>query len=238
MTLTRSLTRKTALSIKAIAIAFSIFAAGNADAARQQLNLDYGDRIFQGNGVLHLRQEINRQYPGVNLRNADIVSVRMVAKSEMGRGTAALVVGSQMTRPERINGRPQDFHSSRPNTFDRVDLYNPSYNSVGVWQIELNGKIKIRRVVVEIDHNNGGGPGGRTWKAAGTACGPQQPWGTSLVCPNTSPDSGPIGMNCNNVPRGTKCYGAYYWNNNFACTNPNSGQTAYGSYIFNMYICD
>lgn len=242
MTPGSSLARKVTLSIKALAICLSIFAASNADA-RQQIDLNFSDRIYQGQGVLHLRQEINRQYPGVNLRNAELVSVRLVAKSEHGRATAALRVGNQMTREERINGRPEDFMSNHPRTFDRIDFWAPNQHGQVAWQLDLNGRIMIRRIVVEIDHSGGGGgggghPGGPTWKAIGTACGPQQPWGTSLVCPNTNPNGGPIGMNCNNVPRGTKCFGASYWNGNFVCTNPNDGSNAYGSYIFNMYICE
>lgn len=77
----------------------------------------------------------------------------------------------------------------------------------------------------------------RRWRDYGTACGPQQPWGTSRKCPNTSPNGGPIGMKCNHLPRNTKCYGARYWDRNFICTNPNNGQDTRGSYIFNMYIC-
>ncbi|MGE0631380.1 MAG: hypothetical protein AB7O96_03160 [Pseudobdellovibrionaceae bacterium] len=77
----------------------------------------------------------------------------------------------------------------------------------------------------------------KRWSDYGTACGPYQPWGTSLECPDTSPDGGPIGMRCNQYPSRTKCFGARYWDPNFICTNPNTGQNERGSYIFNMYIC-
>lgn len=75
------------------------------------------------------------------------------------------------------------------------------------------------------------------WVGAGTACGPYQPWGTSLQCPNTNPNGGPIGMNCDGIQPGTRCFGASYWNQNFACTDPYSGQTTVGTNIFNMYVC-
>lgn len=98
------------------------------------------------------------------------------------------------------------------------------------------------------DHGRGGwdrgrgndhGRGGRQqWQAAGQACGPYQPWGTSLACPNMSPNGGPMGMNCDNVPRGTRCYGASYYQHGFNCTNPYNGQGSYGSNIFNMYVCN
>lgn len=76
------------------------------------------------------------------------------------------------------------------------------------------------------------------WSDFGTACGPYQPWGTSLRCPNTSPHGGPIGMRCNRYDAGTKCFGAKYWDPKFICTNPNTGQDVRGSYVFNMYICE
>ena len=87
------------------------------------------------------------------------------------------------------------------------------------------------------DHGHGGWGRGRQWRGAGQQCGPYQPWGTSLACPNMSPNGGPQGMNCDNVPRGTRCYGASYWHNGYNCTAPN-GQGSYGSLIFNMYVCD
>lgn len=85
-----------------------------------------------------------------------------------------------------------------------------------------------------------GGPGRswRQWQGAGTACGPYQPWGVSMQCPNTSPYGGPIGMSCDNVRPGTRCYGSSYWQGNFVCTDPYSGQNAYGSNIFNIYVCN
>lgn len=86
--------------------------------------------------------------------------------------------------------------------------------------------------------HHGGGWGRQQWQAAGTSCGPQQPWGVSMMCPNTSPNGGPMGMNCDNVPRGTRCYGASWWQNGFNCTNPYNGQGSYGSFIFNMYVCN
>ncbi len=92
------------------------------------------------------------------------------------------------------------------------------------------------------DHDRGRGHGGgwgrQQWQGAGQACGPYQPWGTSLACPNMSPNGGPIGMNCDNVPRGTRCYGASYYQQGFNCTNPYNGQGSYGSNIFNMYVCN
>lgn len=87
------------------------------------------------------------------------------------------------------------------------------------------------------DRDRDGRRPGRRWAGHGTSCGPHQPWGVSLRCPNTSPNGGPIGMSCGNYQRGTQCFGARYWNSNFVCTDPNTGQNAHGSYIFNMYIC-
>lgn len=85
----------------------------------------------------------------------------------------------------------------------------------------------------------------RVWRGSNTGqeCGPyypgsnSQPWGTSLPCPNMSPDGGPIGMDCDNYAPGTKCYGASYVNTNFVCTDPYNGQNSYQATIFNMYVC-
>lgn len=78
----------------------------------------------------------------------------------------------------------------------------------------------------------------RRWRDAGQSCGPQQPWGVSMMCPNMSPNGGPMGMPCGHLPRGTRCFGASYWHNGYNCTNPYNGQGSYGSFVFNMYVCD
>ena len=83
-------------------------------------------------------------------------------------------------------------------------------------------------------HPGHGGGWGPQWMGAGTACGPYQPWGTSLQCPTMNPQ----GMSCRGMQRGTKCFASSYWQPNFICTNPYNGQNQYGSYIFQMYVCN
>jgi len=80
--------------------------------------------------------------------------------------------------------------------------------------------------------------GNRVWQSAGTACGPQQPWGTSLMCSNTSPNGGPIGQSCDGVAPGTKCYGSSYYDPGFGCSDPYNGSFQTGSNVFNMYECN
>ena len=115
----------------------------------ERLVIQYGDQHFRGSGnVLMLKREIKNMYPRMNLQNFSLESVRLVAKSKMGRGQAELVVGRSSQDRRTIGGSPRDFQSARPYTFDRIDLYNYDSRAQGRWQIHLNGNIKVRKVVV------------------------------------------------------------------------------------------
>lgn len=120
---------------------------------RQRLVLDFYDQHLRGNNTLKLKNKIRNMYPNIRLRNAEIVRVRLVAKTKHGRGTAALRVGSNMTQRRMVYGHPSDFHRSNANSFDRVDFQSPSYNSDGAWQVQLNGNFKVRKVVVVLRTN-------------------------------------------------------------------------------------
>ncbi len=53
-----------------------------------------------------------------------------------------------------------DFNDRSPRSFDRVDFFNDSRDSRGVWQMELQGQFQVRKVVLELDRRGHGGGGG------------------------------------------------------------------------------
>lgn len=120
----------------------------------------------QGFEVLPLKRMIKQQNPGLDLQNAEIKRVAVLAKSRMGRAQATLVVGQSSGYPSTIAGSPRAFNSNSPRSFSVTQLEAPMYGgSFGKWQIELQGHIKVKEVIVTLktksNPDNGGFGGGR-----------------------------------------------------------------------------
>lgn len=119
-----------------------------AERVRIPLHLD---EHMRGQNIIKLKQELKYQNPGINVKNLDLVAVRVVAKSKKGRGEATLVVGQSASYPQNIAGNQRDFHSNAGFTFDKFRIDNPSYDSQGKWQLELRGNVKVKKVVIIAD---------------------------------------------------------------------------------------
>lgn len=118
---------------------------------QQQIQLNLFDQQFKGQNTIFLKQEIKRQNPYLNLQELKIEAVKLVAKSKQGRGTATLVVGQMQSYAHTLQGSPYDFHSNEPFTYDRITIGAPAtHQQQGVWQIKLQGNIKVKKVVVTV----------------------------------------------------------------------------------------
>lgn len=142
----------------------AVVLVGQAALAQgQRFVLDMNDLRLQGPGqIIRLKQEIMQRY-NVRLDDERLIGIRLVAKSEFGRGTARVLTQDGATTAVNISGRPQDFFNSAPYTFDRIDIDTRYLNSRrSFWQLETNGNLIIRRIVVEVDRGHIGpqpGPG-------------------------------------------------------------------------------
>jgi hypothetical protein len=112
---------------------------------RIQLHLN---QHLRGQSIIKLKQELKMQKPHMNIKNLELVAVKIVAKSKMGRGQATLLVGAQSSYSETIGGHPEDFHYEDRYTYQKVRISNPGYDSKGKWQIHLQGNIKVKKVVL------------------------------------------------------------------------------------------
>lgn len=131
---------------------------GGYGGADQKLVLDYHDQHLRGSNTLKLKQKIRQMYGRSFMKNYDILKVRVVAKSKHGGGTAQLKIGQWTSNPKRLYGSPSDFHNNRPRTYDRVVFENNSWrNEGGVWQVKLQGNIKVKKVVVFLQEKWGRG---------------------------------------------------------------------------------
>ena len=130
----------------------------------QRFVLHFHDDIIQGHGaaspLLFLKKELHRQYPGIDVSSLRLREVVLVAKTMFGRGTAELRVGPRFSGAYRIAGRPDFFHSSRKQTFDKVAIVSPYPQSWGPWQLKLQGLFSVRKIVLVTEQRpiiHGGG---------------------------------------------------------------------------------
>jgi hypothetical protein len=122
----------------------------NHNNRNERVVLRFQNQIYIGDtNILHLRAELLRQY-GIDSREFALESVKLVAKSQFGRGEADLLVGQRSQGRISIGGDPRDFYSEDVYTFDQIDLFNYDQDSIGVWQILLKGNIKVNSVVLSL----------------------------------------------------------------------------------------
>lgn len=131
----------------------SSFAVANHDIGNgqgQRFVLPFHDQIFRGQSQIPLKLKLKQLYPRLNLRNAKLQSVRLVAKSRFGHGRAQLITGHQTSFAKNVPGNNYDFHSRAPYTYARIDFFAGQRQTAGAWKIALQGLIKVKRVVVTL----------------------------------------------------------------------------------------
>lgn len=142
------------ISLMAI-VMMAFLISGNAMAAREKYVLDYGDsnlRSHRGeSATLFLKKTLKEQYPWVDSTDLELRRVVLVAKSRHGRGNAQLRVGNHLSEMYRVDGRSGRFRNDRRDSFDRIHISNPSRDSGGPWQIDLQGDFVVNKVVLEVD---------------------------------------------------------------------------------------
>jgi len=126
----------------------ALFMTKTIYAAPQKLVLKFGGKTFIKNNIIPLKKLIKQNYPYTNLHNKDLLRVVLLAKSKFGKGTAKLVIGSKESSPVFLNGYPSKFFVNQKNTYDKVTIENPSYDSFGKWQILLRGNIRVLKIKV------------------------------------------------------------------------------------------
>lgn len=124
----------------------------SALAEMERYVLDFNDRYFEnrrgGSTTLMLKRALQQQYPRVNTRDLILENVVLVAKSKVGNGHVQLRVGRRTSDFYRVSGHPKSFRRDHRKSFDRILLYNPSRDSRGPWQMNLNGNFNVRKIVL------------------------------------------------------------------------------------------
>ncbi len=116
------------------------------------ITIPMGDQLFtnQTLNTVMLRQEL--QQMGINSQNFNLRGVRMLAKSQAGQATAQLRIG-QNYKPAKVVQTAQpgfNFQDQRPASYNLIE-WRQNGPTPGVWQILLNGRVKIKSIVVELE---------------------------------------------------------------------------------------
>jgi hypothetical protein len=138
--------------MKAIAsIIATMLLVSTAAAGTIKVKIPMHGEQFKGQNTIRLKQEIKRVNPDLNLRRADLVEVKLVAKSKKGRGTVYLTEGDYVSRTKQVYGTPDMFHAG--GGYERIFLMAPRQEQ-GAWQLHLRGNIKVRRIVATLEVRN------------------------------------------------------------------------------------
>ena len=139
-----------------IITALSLLYSFSVYAFEKDYELRFNDHFIQGSEIIKLKKALRRQYNELNFKNVEMREVKIIAKSRRGNGEVQLVVDNQRSNRKRIPGKLRDFSSPERNTFFKIFLKNPNYySSKGAWNLFFRGNVKLRKVVVTIDHLGG-----------------------------------------------------------------------------------
>ncbi len=126
----------------------------------RRLELNFHGREYRGQNTLFLKREIMSQL-GMHPQGLNLKSVILVAKSRMGHGKAQLSVGGFSER--MIRGRTFDFDRNEDWTYDQVQFMVRGRDQMAPWQLQLQGQIRVKKVILIVDEDGRGRGFGQTF---------------------------------------------------------------------------
>jgi|GEM_PF-3123098 len=128
------------------------FDGGDLDRGNTRLELNLGEREFnsnQGEDTVALKALLQQAYGQIDFRNLDLKKVIVQAKSRAGQGQIALLTGQELSYSQTISGNRFEYER-RGVGFNRYVFDSRGPEPRGVWQLKLQGNIKISRIVVVV----------------------------------------------------------------------------------------
>jgi hypothetical protein len=147
-----------------LTLAISMALPAVALARPEIVDLDLREQEYnsqQGETTVPLRQLIDRHYSGrVDLSDYNLQAVEVLAKSKQGQAQMYLLVGSQASATQRIAGNPRDYNQRRQGYANYI-FRSPGRDDRGVWQLRINGNVKIDRIRVRLNYERPNNPPNR-----------------------------------------------------------------------------
>jgi len=84
----------------------------------------------------------------MDINNVGLLAIEVLAKSQQGKGTLRLRVGNKLTAWTKVAGTLKKFDNNESNTFSTIKIRSPEEGKGKVWQLLINGYIKIRKIIL------------------------------------------------------------------------------------------
>ena len=140
-------------------IAYPFSAHADADNNIQTIELTLGDTVFNpGNGI-KLKALALKTKPEVDINKARLLAVEVLAKSRQGKGMIRLRVGNSLSKWAPVGGSEKIYENKSAESFSTIKLRSPADGREKVWQLIVNGYIKVRKIVLYITEVQGAADG-------------------------------------------------------------------------------
>ncbi|MEM7645706.1 MAG: hypothetical protein AAF203_02240 [Pseudomonadota bacterium] len=116
----------------------------------RRIRIPMGDIELRGSNTIRIKRELRDL--GYRPNRLNLRRVILVAKTRRGRGTAELFLGND-SFGTRVVDQAQNgygFQSTNPQSYDRV-RWNARGHRQGPWQLDLDGRFKVKALVVVVD---------------------------------------------------------------------------------------
>lgn len=115
----------------------------------ERIRIPMRNQVFKGTNTLRLKRMLNDM--GYNPKKMKLRKVIVVGKSRKGGGTAELTIAKKSRGVKTLKRAKAgyNFASNEAKSYNRV-RWNVKGAKKGAWQIQLQGRNKLRAVIVEV----------------------------------------------------------------------------------------
>ncbi len=139
---------KTTLVFFTLFLLSGVWSSVYAEAKIHSLELPLGDIILKPGTTLKLKSLALKLNPQLDINNLQLLAIEILAKSLQGKGKIRLRTGNKLTGWEKISGNKNTFNSKQAESFYTAKIRSPDAGKGKVWQLLINGYIKIRKIVL------------------------------------------------------------------------------------------
>jgi len=156
MRLTRNVFWPIVFLMLIVPVTFAAAPAIVPDVPVERIALTFAGKAFKPGDVIQLKKGVGKQHDPSLIKNATLQKVEVRAKSRMGRGQIVLRVGNGYSKPRNVGGDPTRYSDGGADSYDMITIENAAAAARGVWQLYINGYIKVESIVLVVRRNTGG----------------------------------------------------------------------------------
>ena len=119
-----------------------------AEPKINSLELPLADITLKPGTVLKLKALAIKVKPEIDINNMQLLAIEILAKSQQGKGLIRLRIGNKVTAWQKISGNKDTFNSKQAESFSTTKIRSPGTGKGQVWQLLVNGYIKVRKIIL------------------------------------------------------------------------------------------